>query len=360
MRVIAHNGARILGGAERATVLLLSGLQSRGHDVLLICNNEEVAKYSVTAGVPSKIGIIGGDLSILYARQFARSLAAEKPDALIVGTWKKLFFASWAAKRAGARRVIARVGLESDTPRSWKYTYALRRWTDAVVVNADGMAASFSSLRGFDSRNVHVIHNGVVAPQRNSPSGALRTTLGIPACAFTVGTVARLAKQKRIDRLLRAVAQVPPGVHCVIAGDGGERESLMRLASELGISGRAHFIGHREEKGDVLDALDLFVITSDKEGMSNAMLEAMAFGVPIVSTPVSGAGEAMLPDVHGAAPGVITSFDDASVAAAIKSLVDDPAKCKSMGEAATRVAATRFSLDLMLDRWEEVLATPRG
>jgi glycosyltransferase involved in cell wall biosynthesis len=360
MRVVAHNGARILGGAERATVLLLSGLQARGHDVLLMCNDGKVAEYCASAGIPSKIGIIGGDLSLLYARRFASSLNSEKPDAVIVGTWKKLFFASWAAKKAGARKVVARVGLESDTARSFKYRYALRRWTDAVVVNANQMAASFSNVDGFDSRNVSVIQNGVVVPQRQSPSGALRAGLGIPACAPTIGTVARLAKQKRIDRLLRAFAKLPRDVHCIIAGDGSERESLARLAAELGVSDRVHLIGHREDKGDVLDALDLFVVTSDQEGLSNAMLEAMAFGLPIVSTPVSGAGEALLPDIKGTAPGLITSFDDASIAASIETLLADSANCRSMGEAAKRIAVTRFSLDSMLDQWEEILTAPRG
>lgn len=360
MRVVAHNGARILGGAERATVLLLSGLQSRGHDVLLICNDRKVAAYSESAGVQSKIGIIGGDLSLLHARRFARSLKAEKPGAVIVGTWKKLFFASWAAKKAGARMVVARVGLESDNPRSFKYKFALRRWTDAVVVNADRMAGSFSNLDGFDSRNVRVIHNGVVAPRRNSTSGTLRAELGIPASAPAVGTVARLAKQKRIDRLLRAFAQVPHDTHCIIAGDGDERQSLVQLSSAMGISDRVHLIGHREDKGDVLDALDVFVVTSDQEGLSNAMLEAMAFGLPIVSTPVSGAGEALLPDLDGAVPGLITSFDDASVALSINSILSDGQRQRSMSEAAKRTAASRFSIDSMLDQWEEVLASPRG
>lgn len=360
MRVVAHNGARILGGAERATVLLLSGLQSRGHDVLLLCNNEDVADYSSSAGVPSRISIIGGDLSLIYARSFARSLKREKPDAVIVGTWKKLFFAAWAARKAGAAMVVARVGLESDKPRSMKYKYALRHWTDAVVVNADRMAASFSNIDGFDSRNVRVIHNGVVPPKRASVSGTLRIDLGIPDGAATIGTVARLAKQKRIDRLLRAFAQLPANTHCIIAGDGDERESLSRLATAIGIADRLHLVGHREDKSTVLAALDLFVITSDQEGLSNAMLEAMAFGLPVVSTPVSGAGEALFPDTDGEIPGLIASFDDASIASSLNSLLADGQARRSMGEAARRIAAKRFSLDSMLDKWEEVLTAPRG
>jgi glycosyltransferase involved in cell wall biosynthesis len=360
MRIVAHNGARILGGAERATVLLLSGLQSRGHDVLLMCNNEEVARYSQSVGVPSKVSVIGGDVSLLLARRFFRSLSAEKPDAVIVGTWKKLFFASWAAKRAGARKVVARVGLETDTPRNFKYRFALRHWTDAVVVNADRMAESFSDLDGFDSRNVTVIHNGVVKPARQSSRGGLRRELGIPPDALVAGTVARLASQKRLDRFLHAFAKLPDTPHCIIAGDGDERDSLARLAASLGIPSRVHFLGHRENKGDVLDAMDVFVITSDREGMSNSMLEAMAFGLPVVSTPVSGAREAMLPDAEVGAPGLVVGFDEESVAAGIARLFDQPDTRRSMGQAARAIASTRFSLDYMLDQWEDVLAPRIG
>ncbi len=357
MRVVAHNGARILGGAERATVLLLSGLQSRGHDVLLMCNDEAVANYSSSVGVPSTISVIGGDLSLLDARRFATSLAAEKPEAVIVGTWKKLFFASWAAKKAGVTRIVARVGLESDTPRSIKYRYALRHWTDAVVVNADIMAKSFTELDGFNPRNVRVIHNGVIAPERRLSPGELRRELGIPSDAAVVGTVARLVSQKRIDRFLRAFALLGHDAHCVIAGDGKEMETLMQLASTLDILERVHFLGHRENKGDVLDAMDVFVVSSDSEGMSNAMLEAMAFGLPVVSTPVSGAHDALLADAGVGAPGLVVNFEEKAIAGGIAKLFDRADTRRSMGRAARTIAATRFSLDSMLDRWEEVLAS---
>ena len=359
MRLVAHNGARIVGGAERATILLLAGLQSRGHDVLLLCNDPAVATHADASGVQARVAVIGGDMSLIYAKQFSDTLIAERPDAVIIGTWKKLFFAARAAKRAGARKVVARVGLESDTPRSAKYRYALRHWTDIVVVNAARMSAPFASLTGFGPDRVRVIHNGVVPPERHSTPGTLRDQLSIPPSARVLGTVARLARQKRIDRLLRVVALLPDDVHCVIAGDGAERSALLKQSESVVNPDRIHFLGHRENKGDILDALDVFVVTSDKEGLSNAMLEAMAFGLPVVSTPVSGALEA-LDDSSGTPAGVVSGFDEASIATAVSGLFADAHHRLRVGEAARQKAATTFSLDNMLDNWEEVLCPPRA
>jgi len=355
MHVIAHNGARIWGGAERATALLLAGLQARGHRVLLLCNDRVVARRAGEMGVPTEILPLGGDAMLPHAFRLARRLRELKPDAFIIGTYKKLFLAALGARIARVPRVVARVGLETDTPRSAKYRHALPRWVHAVAVNARRMRPAFAELAGFGPGRVAVIHNGVGAPERRQPSGAVRAALGIAPDAPTVGAIARLAAQKRLDRLLRAVARLAD-VHCIVAGDGEERARLEALAAELGISPRVHFLGHRGDTGDVLGAIDIFVVSSDREGLSNSMLEALAAGVPVISTPVSGADDALEPLADGAAPGEIVGFPDDEIAAAIRRLLADPARRETMGDAARRRAAERFSMDAMLARWEALLA----
>jgi hypothetical protein len=161
MRIVAHNGARIWGGAERATVALLDGLKARGHDVLLLCNDPRVASQSVSRGVPAETCVIGGDVALHHAFRLSRVLKNHRPDVFIVGTYKKLFLAALGARMAGVPRIVARVGLESDTPRNVKYRIALRRWVDGVAVNGRRMAGAFASLDGFDAARVRVIWNGV-------------------------------------------------------------------------------------------------------------------------------------------------------------------------------------------------------
>ncbi|HEU4558612.1 MAG TPA: glycosyltransferase [Longimicrobium sp.] len=355
MHVVAHNGARIWGGAERATALLVAGLQARGHRVLLLCNDELVARRAAELGVPTEILPLGGDGMLPHAFRLARRLRRLRPDAFLIGTYKKLFLAALGARLARVPRVVARVGLETDTPRSAKYRFALPRWVHAVAVNARRMRPAFAELPGFSADRVVVIHNGADVPIRRLPAGAVRAALGIAQDAAVIGAVARLAAQKRFDRLLRGVAQLPD-VHCILAGEGEERVGLECLSSTLGITSRVHFLGHRDDTGDVLEALDAFVVSSDREGLSNSMLEALAAGVPVVSTPVSGAEDALEPFPDGAAPGEITGFSDNEIAAALRRLLAHPERRRKMAEAARRRAAERFGMDAMLDRWEALLA----
>jgi len=353
MRVIAHNGAHIWGGAERATVLLLRGLSDRGHDVMLLCNDPLVKSEAEALAVPAEICAVGGDIALPHALQLARRLKLYRPDTFIIGTWKKLFLASLGARIARVRRVVARVGLETDTPRSAKYRFALRHWVDAVAVNAERMIPPFAALDGFGQKKVVLIHNGVRRPGLANSGVEIRDRLGLSADTFVAGFVGRLAPQKRLDRLLQAIALTDASVHCVVAGDGEERSALVADAHRLGISGRMHFLGHQEDISSFLQSLDVFVISSDREGLSNSMLEAMAVGLPVISTRVSGASDALEGDESA---GIIVGFDPAAIAAAIEQLKRDPATRSEMGRAARQRAESTFSFNGMLDRWEAFLS----
>jgi glycosyltransferase involved in cell wall biosynthesis len=207
---------------------------------------------------------------------------------------------------------------------------------------------------------VVILQDGVRAPVRRAEPGSVRRELGIPADAVVVGSVARLASQKRFDRLLRALAAIPQPVHCVIAGEGRQRERLEALARELEMADRLHLLGFRDDVGDVLDALDLFVVSSDREGLANAMLEAMAFGLPVVSTDVSGAREALEPDAGEPRPGIVVPVEEDALRDALAGLVRDGDARRAMGAAARERAERRFGWERFLDDWERLLAERGG
>ncbi|HET6229170.1 MAG TPA: glycosyltransferase [Longimicrobiaceae bacterium] len=357
MYVVAHNGSAIFGGGELAVVRLLQGLQGRGHRVLLLCRDAIVAGRVEDFGVPAGVQRVGGDLALPDAFRLAGRLRHERPDVVLLTTFKKVLLAGLGARIAGVPRVVQRIGLESDTPaRGRRYRWAYRNLVDDVVVNARSMRAPFlAAAPGLDPARVSVIPQGVVEPRRRCEPGALRRELGIPAGAPVFGAVARLARQKRLDRLIAALSHLPNEVHCVVAGAGEEEDALRALAARSGVADRFHLAGHRDDVGDVLDALDAYVVCSDREGMCNAMLEAMAFGLPVVSTPVSGAEEALRPFIDGTRPGRVVGFGEGELPAALRDLLADVDVRRAMGDAARRRAEASFGFDAMVLRWEALL-----
>jgi glycosyltransferase involved in cell wall biosynthesis len=204
---------------------------------------------------------------------------------------------------------------------------------------------------------VAVIHNAAHLPPRLRADGAVRAELGIPPRAPVVGSLGRLAEMKRFDRLIEAVGMLGPEVRLVLAGDGPQGAELAARADALGMGDRVHLLGWRRDTADVLAAMDVYAVTSDREGMSNAMLEALASGLPVVSTPVSGSEDALAPFDPGAAHGIVTAgFGAAEVAAALGAVLADPVRRAGMSAVARHAAAERFSPARMLDRWEAVLS----
>ena len=357
MFVIAHNASGILGGGEIAVALLLGGLQRRGHRVLMLCRDAEIARRVAEYGIPAGVQRVGGDAMLPDAVRLAARLRAERPDAVVLTTFKKVFLSGLGARMAGAPFVVQRIGLQGDNPaRGARYRLALRRFVDAVALNAESMRADFlAGDPALDPAKVVTILDGVAAPARTREPGAVRRELGIPADAVVIGSVARLARQKRFDRLLRALVRIPHPVHCLIAGEGEEMEPTRALAAELGIADRVHLPGFRADVGDVLDAMDLFAISSDREGLANAMLEAMAFGLPVVSTDVSGAREALDPAGGEPRAGVVTGFGEDALADALGALAADADGRRAMGAAARARAERRFGAERFLDEWERML-----
>ncbi|HEX6309612.1 MAG TPA: glycosyltransferase [Longimicrobiales bacterium] len=357
LRIAAHISAAEWGGAERRSLALLAGLAARGHDIAVYCNTPRIAGKAREHGLHAVISPLRGDVMIGNALTLARRLRDQRPDVLLLITFRRLLLGSLAGRLARVPRIVCRVGLATDVARSTKYRLLLRHWIDDVVVNAESLLQPFlASLPPRARVRVHVIPNGVEPRPATLARETARSENGIPADAFVVGCVARLVKQKRFDRLIEAVAQLDD-VHAVIAGDGYMREALHDLAHACGVADRVHFLGHREDVGNVHRMLDVYVVSSDQEGMSSGMLEAMAAGLPIVSTRVSGAAEAL---TASSTAGVITDFDHCAIAGAIRRLMQDDAARHAMGAAAADMARARFSADAMIDRWEVLLLERAG
>ncbi len=213
---------------------------------------------------------------------------------------------------------------------------------------------------GYRRDQLVVIPNGVDL-RRFDPNrydrAQCRAALGLESGDFVIGTVARLAPEKNLVHLLRAIEIVvktaaPLGrrVKAVIAGpDGGCEAELKAQAAQLGIADRVAFVGPRSDVPEVLRAFDVFALTSITEGTPFAVLEAMAMGLPIVATPAGSIPEII--DGNGYLVSLLQAEDPAN---AMIALMEHPELAIRLGRR-SRKLALKHDLDLMIHRYQEVL-----
>jgi len=185
-------------------------------------------------------------------------------------------------------------------------------------------------------------------------SQELRRELKISPHDHVAVCVARLNRNKRIDILLKAMSLVSrqySSCKCVIVGDGACREELVKQSEELGLSSAVFFVGHQEDVRPYLQMADLFVLSSDKEGLPLALLEAMACGLPCVVTRVAGNSEAVLNGYNGL---LVSPGSAEELAAAVVSLLCNRDERHRMARNA-RQKVQEFDADTLLAQLKAVL-----
>ena len=220
----------------------------------------------------------------------------------------------------------------------------------ALVVQTEAVAAACRALVG--ARPIYVIPNAAVPP---APP-----TSGIPAPRATgarrVLGLGRLSREKGFDLLIRAFARVSVqhgDWTLYIAGDGEQRSTLEDLIGELGLRERVQLPGWSEQPGVLLQQADLFVLPSRYEGFPNALLEAMANGLPVISFACdSGPSEILRDGLDGL---LVPPENIEALAAALNRLMSDATERERLGRCAVEVV-TRFAETAFYERWEQVLA----
>lgn len=268
-----------------------------------------------------------------------------------------LIYGAPAARLAGAAVVHTKHG---NNPRGGTRLVAgnlAGRLVHAFVAVSEETAAFARKRREVDERRLRVITNGIELSRFHPDPAArerVRAELGIPADAWVVGTVGRVAAEKNHSRLVRAVAPLlGPGARLIVAGDGPLLPPLRELAGSLGITPFAHLLGVRRDVPAVLPALDVFAMSSDTEGLPLVVLEAMATGLPVVSTAVGG-----IPNVvdEGQTGLLVPPADEQALRDRLARLKDDPAESRAMGARARDAAVTRYSAERMQRDYLELYA----
>lgn len=349
-RVLYLSHAFMVGGAEEMVLNLVRHLPDRFEPFVTCINQagpigEEIRK----TGVPFRVlGLDPGIRRPWHLLGIERHLRQVQPD--IVHTF--LLTASLYGRAAAMlARVPIVVGTEVNIyqqkrPHHVLAERLLMRGTNRVVVSAESVRDFYTRQVHADPTRVDVIYNAVDWSQLQTtmPSGAMRASVGVPAAAPLAGIIARLTEQKAHRHLFDAIAGRPElaTLHLLVIGDGELREELRAQVDRLGLAARVHFLGARRDLGDLLAAIDLFVMPSLWEGLPLSMVLAMGAGLPVVATRVAGIPEVVENGVTGL---LVPPADVPALGAALARLVSDQQLRETLGAAAAAFVRPRFGVD---------------
>jgi L-malate glycosyltransferase len=271
-------------------------------------------------------------------------------DAVFVGFLGKVF------SRSRHALVVSRrdLGLGADEPSYHRFYRKLLPWVlraaDGVATNAQAIKAQLQQQDGVAPEKIQVIANGLELPV---PSGEQPSVFKDHPGDLWVGIVANLKPVKRIDLFLRALtdlkSQLPDRrVRGIVLGEGRLRSELVLLAAQLGISDRVHFVGATDKVSNYLQYLDVGVLCSDKEGLSNALLEYMACGLPVVVTAVGGNCE-LVDDSNGIC---VPAGDHQALAGALARLVVCEELRKRLGARSRSKVCSASTWEAIMPQWE--------
>ncbi len=359
LHVISYMGR---GGAEMGILKLIAGLNDEFEHRICTTRGFD-ADFVRTSFSEEKMYVAGNfDLKLQFPLfRLARIMRQYRPHIVHTRNWGAIE-AVVAAKLAGVPAVIhSEHGYEIDMFAGLPLRRRLFRRTAYAMT--DAIFAVTRELRDFHARQawirperMGVMYNGVDT-RRFAPSKetrlAVRKELGLPAECFVVGTVGRLVPIKDHHTLLKAASLLSGSgidVRVLLVGSGPERERLQIRATES-LGGRVCFAGDSNRVPEMLNAMDVFVLPSLGEGMSNTLLEAMATGLPVLATNVGGNPEMIEDKVGGC---LFTPGDAAWLADKLKLLARDPALIHQLGTAARNRAIESFSLSLMLENYRSL------
>lgn len=342
-----------VGGLERLAVDLAEKQNANGHSARIYCIFEPgaLAGEAEQAGVP----VVPFNKPKGFSSGTIRRIAAHmKNDGIQIVHSHNAVVHHYGVGGALLARVPVVVNTQHgfgnlSRPREARLFRTVLPWTNAVVLVSEDLRKVCISNRRIPAWKSVVIHNGIpvskFANKRASP-GSHR-----PHLRF--GTVGRMVPPKNHGMLIEAFAKVLeaiPQAELHMMGDGPLREQLERRITELSLSTSVHLHGLSFGVADFLSTLDVFVLSSSTEGLPVVILEAMAAGLPIVSTRVGGVPEAA-PEQEVAWYSPIGDCN--SLAAQMCEAAKSP-ELALRGEAANRLAIERFSIEAMADGYNEL------
>ncbi len=350
-----------IGGTENGIVNLVNGMDPERYQVSIVSLTNKLDSYSRIKRKGIQCEVVekrkeGNDWLVIF--RLASLLKRMDADVVHMHGWGTYLEGLCAAKLAFVPFVIHGEHGTDQLDNAWR-RLAFR----AGVLGIDRVFAVCDDVRTRFIREYHVpctkirtILNGVdvtyfVRDQHIRKS--VRQEMGFRDEDIVLGTIGRLSYEKKYETLLIAIellARKHQHFVLLFTGDVPERENFHRIAVYLGIEKYVYFLGTRNDRMELLNAMDIFVLSSNIEGLPNTLLEAMSVGLPVVSTNVGGIPEIVSDKLDGF---LVNPGDSEGLAHALEGLVQSPDLRMQIGRVARERIVSHFRLEGMVESYEE-------
>lgn len=353
------------GGLENGIINVTNGL-CPGRFRVSMCALDSQETFSERIHLPDSAYYLlpkreGIEWLLIY--RLARLFRRARVDVVHSHNWGTYLYSVLAAGLAGVPIIHGEHGRnlnelnEINRPKSWAKRILGRR-VDRLVTVSQAIATEWVGY-GVPRKKIEWIPNGVDVArfQPRLDREELRRSFGLPEHGFLIGTVGRFDPIKNYEVLIEAFARLAPRFPesaLAFLGEGPRGPNLRGLATTLGVEDRVFWPGRRPDPHNFLPALDIFVLPSLSEGMSNVVLEAMASCLPVVCADLPAHREVFEPGSEGV---VVSPCDAQSLSDALALLVADPERRCALGAAARRRVLARFNLQRMISDYERLYAS---
>ncbi len=238
---------------------------------------------------------------------------------------------------------------------------ASNRTLSKIICVSEGVKSNFV-MHGINDSKCVVVHNGInIETKPLVPSREIKAKLGITDTDIVIGTVGSLIKRKRVKDLIEILHIIMTttdySVKCLITGEGPERDNLVNLAKKKKLYDNIIFTGFQIDAVSYINVMDIFVMTSSKEGLPRVILEAMLMGKPVVASNITGVSELL----HDGENGMLIPLGNTDkFAGSILGLIKDPELRKTMGGNAHKSIVDNFSIEKYINGVETVFAEILG
>jgi len=353
LSVLHLDSAATWRGGQNQVLLTARGMAAQGHTVAVGCRRGgSLEARARERGLDVRPVPFRGDLWPPAIVSLARTLRRDRPQVLVLHDPHAVSAGLFAARLAGRPSLVAvrRVDFALRGAFSrWKYAAC-----DRVIVVSRAIGRVVES-GGLDASRVRLVYEGV--PDRSSQPGGREALaeLGVPAGAPVVGNVAALTGHKDHATLIEAMALLrprAPEARLVICGEGELRPVLQAQVESRGLQDRVIFAGFRHDLDRVLPAFSVFCLSSHLEGLGTSVLDAMAFGLPVVATAAGGIPEAVQDGITGR---VVPPRHPRALADALEEVLGDEQRRRALARAGRQRFLETFTVERMVTETTRVV-----